>query len=201
LHWSTNPAIWGQDRLEYWLNEIKAMNLKWVKLFDTGSGTSHDLAVRLVDMGVMPVVRMYMLYPTQYQNWEVVKRYIECGVVWFEFGNEPDLDLEWLEGRKPEDWLDIVVKRFIFHARTCRDLGGCTLFDAFGQGTRVNPFKKIIEMGGEDLFDGHMGLALHNYCLGRPLSYPNDPIRQTGRLYTPEEYEIAGGHHNDFAFT
>jgi hypothetical protein len=88
LHWSTNPARWGQDRLDFWLNEIKSMNLKWIKLFDTGSGTCHDLAVRLVDMGVMPVVRMYTLYPAEYLNWEVVKRYIAVGVVWFEFMGE-----------------------------------------------------------------------------------------------------------------
>ena len=201
LHWSTNPSKWGKDRLEFWLNEIKGMNLKWVKLFDTGSGTCFELAMRLVDLEIMPVVRMYTLYPHKFLNWDVVKRYVDIGVVWFEFGNEPDLALEWERNAIPEGWLNIVVERFVEHARQCRNLGGYTLFDAFGQGTRVNPFEKIVEKGGEDLFDGYIGLALHNYCLGRPLSYPNDPIRQDGRPYTRSEFKAAGGFDNQYAFT
>jgi hypothetical protein len=38
-----------------------------------------------------------------------------------------------------------------------------------------------------DIFEA-MVVATHNYCLGRPLTYPNDGIADNGTPLTPEEY-------------
>lgn len=195
VHWSNSPYLWGQDKWPFWKEQIQAMNLKWVKLLDDGSGSAFGLIQRLIDIGVMPVVRMFREEPNpgRFINIDYVKRCVEHGAVYFETNNEPDLDLEWEGRRRPTNWLDIVVDNFIIEASQIRDVGGYLLFPAFGPGGRGNPFQMIVERGRRDLLDGNCCLAIHNYCLGRPLDYPNDSINTHGVPLTQDEWEDAGG--------
>jgi hypothetical protein len=173
------------------------MNLKWVKVMDDGGGSAQGLVKRLVDMKVMPVVRFYRRQPNPgiigSGVIDLARRYAEMGAVYFETNNEPDLGLEWEDGKRPPDWLDIVVNNFIIEADLIRSVGGYLLFPAFGPGGQGNPFKMIVERGRRDILDGNCGLAIHNYCLGRPLDYPNDPVNTQGQSLTLEEWEERGG--------
>lgn len=197
VHWSHSQYQWGQDNWSFWRDQIQAMHLKWVKLLDDGSGSALGLVKRLIDLEVMPVVRFYREEPnpstiTQ-REVDTVKRMVGLGAVYFETNNEPDLALEWSGRRRPQNWLEIVVNNFIKEADLIREAGGFLLFPAFGPGGRGNPFRLIVERGRRDLLDGNCGLAIHNYCLGRPLDYPNDAVNTRGVPLTPEEWTDRGG--------
>ncbi|MFC1976095.1 hypothetical protein ACFLXQ_06835, partial [Chloroflexota bacterium] len=197
VHWSPSQYFWGKENWGFWKEQLQAMNVKWVKLLDDGGGSAMGLVKRLVDINVMPVVRFYKEEPNpgriSARETDTAKRYVELGAMYFETNNEPDLDLEWVDRKRPANWLDIVVDNFIIEASMIRDVGGYLLFPAFGPGGRGNPFQLIVQKGRQDILDGNCCLAIHNYGLGRPLDYPNDAINMHGEPLTPEEWEARGG--------
>jgi hypothetical protein len=179
-HPAAHPQGFLSDWESKWRDELLAMNIRWVKMMDPGDAAALPLAERLLEVGIMPVVRFYEKerYPDTISSRELeaVKKYVSIGVHYFESQNEPDLALEWEDKHRPDNWLDIVVDNFIWEASEVRNLGGFLLFPAFGPGGRENPFELIIDRGAGDLLDGNCCLAIHNYCLARPLEYPNDGI-------------------------
>ena len=197
VHWSHSQYFWGKDNWSFWKEQILAMNLKWVKILDDGDGSAEGLVKRLIDIKVMPVIRFYEEEPNpghiSGREADTARRYAEMGAVYFETNNEPDLDLEWKGRNRPPNWLDIVVDNFIIEADMIRAAGGYLLFPAFGPGGRGNPFKLIVEKGRKDILDGNCCLAIHNYCLGRPLDYPNGPINMYGEPLTAAQWEEQGG--------
>jgi len=197
VHWSLSVYEWGKTNWDFWAEQLKAMKIKWVKIMDDGGGSGLRLARRLVDMEIMPVVRFY--WPHQNpgrigsRGGDAVKKYREAGVYYFEVNNEPDLSLEWEGGVRPDNWLDQVVDNYIADADVILNLGGYPAVPAFGVGTNRDPFMGIVDRGRQDILDGGAWAALHNYCLGRPLAYPNDAVNLTGQPLTEEEWEAAGG--------
>ena len=199
VHWSISLYEWGQRDWDFWAEQLVAMKIKWVKLMDDGGGSALPAARRLVDLGIMPVVRLYRPEPNPgnigQRGRETVKRYVDVGAMYFEANNEPDLDLEWEGQKKPSNWLEIVVEHFVADADIILGQGGYPAVPAFGVGTLRNPFTKIVEMGRRDILDGGAWAALHNYCLARPLEYPNDPVNMHGEPITEEEWHAAGEGH------
>jgi hypothetical protein len=181
---------WG-----YWQAQLLALNIKWVKLLDPGDGAALPLAEKLVNLGIFPVIRFYREEPNPgritSRETDAALRYVKAGVFYFETNNEPDLALEWKGGKRPANWLDIVVNNFIAEADMIRAIGGYLLFPAFGPGGRGNPFQMIVDKGRRDILDGNCALAIHNYCLARPLDYPNDPVTLTGQPITQAEWAAA----------
>jgi hypothetical protein len=178
---------------DYWRDELLALDVKWFKLIDPGDGSALPAAENLLSIGIMPVVRFYEKerYPNLAKADREIKTardYVSIGAPYFEINNEPDLNLEWKDRKRPPNWLDVVVDNFIVHASWIRDAGGFLLFPAFGPGGRANPFEMIVERGRRDLLDGNCCLAIHNYCLGRPLDYPNDPVTMHGKPITTTEW-------------
>jgi protocatechuate 3,4-dioxygenase beta subunit len=191
LHWSASPYHLSGHELDFWMNELQAMKIKWVKVIDDGGGSSLELCGRLVDIGIMPVVRLYIGNPghVQPRNLEAIRRLIDVGAFYFETNNEPDLALEWPDNKVPKDWLQIVVDNFIYDATEIINLGGFPAFPAMGVGTIVNPFELIVQRRRQDLFENGAWLAIHNYVLNHPLDYPYDEVNQRGRPLTQEEYD------------
>jgi len=197
VHWSISPYEWGKPNWDFWAEQLSAMKIKWVKIMDDGGGSAFPVARRLVDLGIMPVVRLYYPEPNPgnigQRGREAVRRYVEVGAMYFETNNEPDLDLEWENKHKPPNWLDIVADNFIIDSDIILEEGGYPAMAAFGVGTLRDPFQKVVERGRRDILDGGAWAALHNYCLARPLEYPNDPINMHGESITEEEWHAAGG--------
>ncbi len=197
VHWSISVYEWGKRDWDFWAQQLLEMKIKWVKMLDDGGGSALPLARRLVDLGIMPVVRLY--WPEQnpgnigQRGRETVERYVEVGAMYFETNNEPDLELEWKERDKPPNWLDIVVENFIIDADIILELGGYPAMPAFGVGTLRDPFGAVVERGRRDILDGGAWAAIHNYCLARPLEYPNDPVNLHGEPITEQEWHAAGG--------
>ncbi len=201
VHWSPSTSVWGKEEWKTkWLPFLLAAKIKWVKLLDDGGGSSLGLIKRLIDYQIMPVVRVYLHpnYPGNigHRETEYAKRLADIGVVYMEFGNEPDLSLEWANRRRPENWIQVVVDRYIDAWDKVRPFGIIPLFDAFGPGGKGNPFELMLKRNRADVFEA-MVVAVHNYCLGRPLTYPNDGIADKGTPITPEEYlAVADGDPN-----
>lgn len=192
VHWSPSTSVWGKEEWKTkWLPFLLEAQIKWVKILDDGGGSALGLIKRLINYQIMPVVRVYLHpnYPNPigHRETEYAKRLADLGGVYMEFGNEPDLALEWAGRKRPENWLQVVVGRYIDAWDKVHPFGIIPLFDAFGPGGRGNPFQIMVQRGRADIFEA-MVVAIHNYCLGRPLTYPNDGIADKGTPITPQEY-------------
>ena len=192
-YWLSQGAQdWG-----FWASQIKEMQLSYIKIIDDGGGSGLLLARRLVDLGIMPVVRFMWMEQNPgnigARGMDAVREYIKWGVVYFETLNEPDLALEWKDRKRPDNWLDVVVDNFIHDAYGILEAGGYPAVAAFGVGCLRNPYQAIVERGCGDILDGGAWGAVHNYCLARPLEYPNDAVNTAGIPIAEEEWREAGG--------
>ena len=196
IHWSASVYHPVGPALDFWINELQAMHIKWVKLLDDGGGSSLELCCRLLDADIMPVVRLYRLEPNPGhiggREEDTVRRLVAAGVRYFETNNEPDLPAEWKGGRMPPNWLEIVIDNFIIDADKIINLGGLPALPAMGVGSKVNPVALVVERGRADLFENGAWVAIHNYTLNHPLDYPYDPVNQEGVPVSQEEYERLG---------
>ena len=204
VHWSMSP-YWdsqGKQKWSFWAQQLEEMQIKWVKVIDDGGGSSLRLVNRLLDLGVMPVIRLY--WPEQNsakhtsgiigsRGAQAVEQFIDLGAVYFEVNNEPDLALEWEDGKRPENWLDIVTDNFIADADIILSLGGYPAVPAFGVGSLTNIYQAIVDRGRADILHNGCWAGIHNYALGRPLEYPDDPVNLYGQQLTQEEYDKLGG--------
>jgi len=194
IHWSArlyHDAV--HPSLDYWIEQLVAMKIKWVKLIDDGGGSGMALSQKLLAAGIMPIVRLYMaqLNPSYLTGRELdtVSRYVDQGMRYFESNNEPDLPAEWQNNSRPSNWLEIVVDNFIRDAHGVLSRGGLLALPAMGPGSRDNPLSLVVQKGQRDLFTRGCWVAIHNYTLNHPLDYPYDDVNQTGRPLTQQEFD------------
>lgn len=197
VHWHGIPYHYPLKDWPYWREQLLAMNIKWVKFLDDTGGSGLPLAMRLVDIGIMPVVRLYRNQQNPGtigdRGATAVREYVDIGAPYFESNNEPDLALEWRGGKRPENWLEIIIRDFIQDADVILELGGYPAVPAFGVGTSANPFAEIVRQGRKDILNNGAWSAIHNYCLGRPLEYPRDLVNTCGASLTQKQWETDGG--------
>ena len=193
VHWSASVYHPSGSELDFWLQELQAMQIKWVKLLDDGGSASMELCQRLLEADIMPVVRLYREAPNpghiSGREEETVRRLRDVGVRYFETNNEPDLAGEWQGGHRPDNWLNIVVDNFIFDADRLLALDALPALPAMGPGSAHNALAVVIERGRRDLFERGAWIAIHNYTLNHPLDYPYDPVNQNGQPLIQEEYD------------
>jgi len=193
IHWSAGfPVAVGMGKIrEFWLPELRAMGVKWVKIANHDGGL--DFAEELIRNEIMPVVRLYRPQPNpgvlSERELRFVEEYVARGVFYFEFNNEPELGNEWQGGHVPPNALEIVARNAIVDMEAIIERGGFPAIPALATGNRWDIVGKICELGREDLFDGPVWQAVHNYGINHPLDYPDDPGNQDGAPYTPEFYE------------
>ncbi len=195
VHWSALTYHPSGSDLDFWISELQAMKIKWVKLLDDGGGSSMELCERLLDADIMPIVRLYRKEPNPGhiggREEETIRRLVSIGVRYFETNNEPDLPAEW-STRMPENWLEIVIDNFIYDADRVLDAGGYLALPAMGAGSKENPVEMVVRKGRGDLFERGCWVAIHNYTLNHPLDYPDDEVNQYGKPLTQEEYDYFG---------
>lgn len=195
VHWSGSVYHPKGSELDYWIAELQALRIKWVKLMDDSGGSSLELCRRLLAAGIMPVVRLFKERPNPAgvggRGMEAARALIDAGVRYFETNNEPDLADEW-DGPMPQDWLDVVVSNFISDADAILGMGGLLGFPAMGMPDNMAPIAKVVARGRRDLFERGCWVALHNYSLNRPPEYPDDPINREGQQLTQEEFDRLG---------
>lgn len=194
IHWHPglyNDHLFQTGEIDWWIEQLKEMKIKWVKLLDDGGLSSVELCEKLLENDIFPVIRFYLKSPghLSMRNEEAIRTLISIGVRYFETKNEPDLDVEWKSGHRPPNWLEIVVDEFIYDADVILNMGGYPAMPSLGVGTIVNPFRMVAERGRSDIFHSGAWAAIHNYTINHPLDYPYDPINQTGLPLTEREYE------------
>ncbi len=200
IHWSPGNAgsVGAGELREKWIPQLQRMGVKWVKLLHPGG---LELAELLLDAGIMPIVRIYRHRPNSRdlrkavlrpQDIGWIKDYLSVGVRYFEFNNEPELASEWEGGAPPPDAIDYVARAAIVDMETILGLGGYPAVPATGIGAKWDLIGKIIEHGGDYLFDEPVWLAIHNYDINHPLNYPYDRVNRRGIQLTPKEYRELG---------
>ena len=196
IHWSATVYHPVGSTADFWVAELKAMGIKWVKLLDDSGGSSLDLCKRLLAADIMPIVRLFRATPNPGaiggRETDTVRRMVAAGVRYFETNNEPDLPAEWRGGHMPPNWMEIVVDNFIIDADRIIGLGGLPAFPAMGVGAQDNPIELVVQKGRADLFHSGAWVAIHNYTLNHPLDYPYDEVNQKGAPVSQEEYERFG---------
>jgi hypothetical protein len=194
IHWCAGYATAiGMNKIrEFWLPEIKAMGIKWIKIYNHDGAL--DFAELLLAEGVMPIVRIYRPTPNPSRLGikEVVQidAFVRMGVRYFEFNSEPDQDAEWRGGRVPANGLELVVENTIANLEIVLERGGMPGLPAVANGSRWDLVGKIVTHGRKDLFAGPVWQALHNFARNRPLDYPYDIGNQEGGAYTYRFYQV-----------
>jgi len=196
VHWSASVYHPTGAALDFWISELQAMHIKWVKLMDDGGGSSLEFCHRLIAADIMPIVRLYRLEPNPGhiggREEATARALLDAGVRYFETNNEPDLPAEWKNGRMPANWLDVVIDNFIIDADKIIALGGLPALPAMGVGSQMNPVQRVVGKGRGDLFEQGAWVAIHNYTLNHPLDYPYDSVNQEGVPVSQEEYDRLG---------
>ena len=200
VHWSPGNAgaVGAGDLRQKWIPQLQRMGVKWVKLLHPGG---VEFAELLLEADIMPVVRLYRHRPNSRDLSKSVlnsddiaylKDYLAAGVRYFEFNNEPELASEWEGGQLPPDAIDYVARAAIVDMETILGLGGYPAVPATAIGATWDLMGKIIEHGGDYLFDEPVWLALHNYDINHPVDYPYDRVNRRGETLSPEAYRALG---------
>ena len=200
MHWSpgNSGSVGAGELRETWIPQLQRMGVKWVKMLHPGG---LELAELLLEADIMPVVRIYRHRPNSKDlrkavlgpkeiDW--IKDYLAVGVRYFEFNNEPELPSEWEGGTAPPDAIDYVARAAIVDMETILGLGGYPAVPATAIGAKWDLIGKIIEHGGDYLFDEPVWLAVHNYAINHPLDYPYDRVNRRGVTLSPREYRALG---------
>jgi hypothetical protein len=193
IYWSAHPLHPSGRDLEFWINELTAMHMKWVALLDDGSGSSLELCRRLLDAGMMPVVRLHREDPSprSIDRRELIglRKLIAAGVRYIDTNPLSTAPTEQKEDHWQSHWPEFVVDNFIYDADTIISEGGLPAASGQGLDKRNHLIRQVVNKGREALFQNGVWLSIHNYSLNRPLDYPDDPVNQQGKPLTQEEYE------------
>ncbi|MCS7220762.1 MAG: DUF5107 domain-containing protein [Anaerolineae bacterium] len=207
IHWSTN--IYGQSReiVDYFVAEMVAMGIKWVKFLNDGTEGRHNeyLIEQLVAHGMMPVMRIYQKCnkPLDLGSLRrLVQHYRPKGVFYYELYNEPELEGEaggWCHGERPDP--ERMADMWVPAARVVQEEGGFpSLPSMFPPSTKdpnwqnsffIRFLRRIKDTGNTSVLYRSWG-AIHNYFLNHPLRYPYDEANLKGTPLRPEEISRYG---------
>lgn len=217
IHWSTTPYGEDPEVTDYFVAEVKAMGIKWVKFLNDGvAGRQHDYLVQqLVANDIMPIARIYMQCNDPIDLGELgrmVRHYVPMGLVYYELYNEPDIhgiDGGWCYDDEPDPGL--LARHWAGAAREVIANGGFPSLPSIfpvGKNTRSMDWRDsffqrflhaVKDNGDTDILFQGWG-AVHNYAINHPPDYPTDEVNRTGRRLTSSEiadfgldkYQVAG---------
>ncbi|MGQ9682709.1 MAG: N-acetylmuramoyl-L-alanine amidase [Anaerolineae bacterium] len=151
-----------------------------------------DLVRAFTEAGIEVIVRLYtpQPHPGYVVSASDVRAYVQAGAHYIEWGNEPNLVLEWNRASWNEGArVDKVCLQYLRNADVIRQAGGIPLFPALSPGGDYphrdwyrTTFEWFRLNGKLSALDG-AALAIHNRPLNRPLSV----VESTGCNYL--EYE------------
>ena len=180
MHWVPITHT-SDDVVDRYVAEAEKMGIKWMVFLNEGTkiGDNDYLVKRLVEKGIMPIMRIYTPngQPIQGDVQALVRHYRQLGVSYFQLYNEPNLNVENPDGvpnvdRYVDDWI-----------RAARDVvaaGGLPGFGSLSPGGNfddVEFFRRsldAIKARGEAAILDRAWISLHNYTLNHPLNYTKD---------------------------
>ena len=199
VHWSPTNQPLPREVVDYFVSELRAMNIKWVKFLqdDQPHVTDPYLVQQLAANDIEPVLRVYKPFNEPYAHLaELVAEAGDMGVHYFELYNEPNLAGPaggWREGEAVN--VARMVDLWILAAREVHAAGGHSSLPPPAAGGTLDDLVFLCRFldglrarGQADLLPGAW-IAVHNYFLNHPLDYPNDPVNLRSTPLT--EVEIA----------
>lgn len=180
IHWI--PTLrQPPEVVDRFVREAKEMGIKWVVFLndDAKVGDNDYLVKRLVENGIMPIMRIYTPNgrPIQGDLAALVRHYTRLGVYYYQLYNEPNLNVENPEGR-PD--IDRYLDRWVPAARIVAANGGYPGFGALAPGGNMDDLEflrialeRLIARGEVDALD-RAWLSMHNYMFNHPLDYAED---------------------------
>ncbi len=188
IHWCAGISASAPEMVdEFWLPELIALGVKWVKIADQ-RGALH-LSEALLAADIMPIVQVVRavpepghLSPTELDQ---VERLIRAGVRYFEIDSEPDRQ----PGKRlPSDALTATARNAVTDMQAILARGGLPAIPALTPEGDWQLAKEIQRLADDALFEEPIWLAIHNYSSNRPLHYPNDAGHLEGAPLTQEFY-------------
>ncbi|MCC7354010.1 MAG: hypothetical protein IT330_09650 [Anaerolineae bacterium] len=202
IHWTTQIYGSPSDAVDYFVDELTALGVRWVKFLNDGTDGRHNdyLIKRLVERGIMPVMRIYFRC-NHALDLDSLRRLVDYyrprGVFYYELFNEPEIPGEpggWCDGEQPDP--ERLLNIWIPAARVIQQAGGFpavpslfppSLKDPKWQGSFFVRFFQGLKRRGETSILFRSWGAVHNYFLNHPPDYPYDEVNLTGRPLTAEE--------------
>lgn len=197
VHWAPTNQPQPQATVDYFVREVRDMNIKWVKLLqdDQPDLTHGYLIEQLVAAGIEPVLRVYKPYNERYQNLpQLVSQGTSEGIHYYELFTEPNIAGQaggWREDEPVS--IDRIVDLWIPAAREIHAAGGHPGLPSLAPGGTVDDIvflsrflDGLIARGQADLLRGAW-LPVHNYFLNHPLDYPTDQVNLHDTPLTEEE--------------
>jgi hypothetical protein len=203
IHWSTNLYAQDDEVTDYFIGELKAMNIKWVKLLSDGTDGRHYtyMIEQLVANDIMPIIRLY-----SYCNdaldlgalGHMVDYFLPIGVYYYELYNEPDIpgvDGGWCYKDGTPD-PELLARLWAPAAREVQARGGYpSLPSIFPIGKNVEGwqnsffqrFLRAVKANGDTAILYQSWGAVHNYSINHPPNYPLDEVNLTGQPLTAAE--------------
>lgn len=188
MHWvptiGSTPAV-----VDRFVQELADMKIKWAVVLNGGTdmGRNDYLIRRLVEKGIMPILRVYTpgLVPIEGDSStgsgqalaQMVRHFRALGVQYFQLYNEPNLRHE-NGGRAPDvgRYLDLWIPA----ARTVMAAGGLPGFGALSPGGDVDDLQflrsslaEIKRRGALDVLD-RAWVSIHNYTGDHPIADTGD---------------------------
>ena len=222
IHWSASVFHPFGSSLDWWISELTAMNIKWVKLLDDGGGSAKHVCQKLLAKDIIPIVRIFRGRPNPGELGDreknTISEHIALGASYFEVNNEPNLDSEW----QPGEWQkggrpDVVMQNWLTDAKAVIKLGGYPAFPALAQAGHhpengsipwyINAFKWLKEQAkseATEVFSSGAWIAVHdailNHCYKDDkgdwhFEYPYDPICQAdqpGKTIMDDDNSLVG---------
>ncbi len=202
VHWSTHLYAQSPQATAYFVAELQAMNIKWVKiLVDKLNNRDYDATIdALVAHDIMPVIRIYQQCNKAYNRQDLdnmVRHYVAKGAYYFETYNEPNQPGKtggWCNGDEPQP--EQLAKIWADAARTIYLAGGYPSLPSFFAPDQKLPdwqnaffyrfFNALRQQGNEQVLYFSWA-AVHNYTINHPPTYPFDTVNQFGLPLTPAE--------------
>lgn len=186
LHGSPTNQPLPKEVVDYFVPELRAMNIKWYKFLQDDAPTVTDpyLIEQLTASGIEPIMRVYQPFNEPYQHLpELVPQAVQLGVHYFELYNEPNVAGPaggWPEGEPIS--VERMVDLWLAAAQEVHVAGGYPSLPPLAGGGTVDDLVFLRQFlagvrarGQADLLP-RSWLAVHNYFLNHPLDYPTDLV-------------------------
>ncbi len=186
IHWAPTNQPQPEEVVDYFVSELRAMNIKWVKfLQDDQPDVVHAYLIeQLVANDIEPIMRVYKPFNEPYRHLpELVAKSKALGVHYFELYNEPNLAGPaggWPDSEPVN--VERIADLWIMAAQEVHAAGGHPGLPALAGGGTIDDMVFLRQFldglrfrGQANLLPGAW-LPVHNYFLNHPLDYPTDPV-------------------------
>ncbi|MGB3714605.1 MAG: hypothetical protein WA996_09270 [Candidatus Promineifilaceae bacterium] len=169
IHWI--PTVKQEpDVVDRFINEVVRMHIKWVVFLNDGSniGDNDYLVNRLVDAGIMPVMRIFRSNVSPYDGElsAMVAHYRARGVYYFQLYNEPNVNAENTQGFSNANQYALTwasAARDVIEGGGLPGLGALSPGGAFDHYTFLERTISALRRNGDIWLLNRTWLSVHNY--------------------------------------